>query len=232
MVAWVVASSMVYVLNDLLDHHEDKANALRIGRPLASGEVSRREAVGVLSFLTFLLLVILLLLPSSSWPMILGYLGLNLAYSLGLKKQMGLRQLLVALGFWLRLKSGASPVTPIILTAWASMFTLGLAYFLTTLKGFGAIPVDQGAKRWATGIGAAMAGALALTALTSLTLKRAAEGHLAFPEFPPALCLLGMHRFVFHCCLPENQQEQAMAIFKDPVLIGAMVLFGLLLGVA
>jgi len=58
------------------------------------------------------------------------YLAINLGYSLGLKRFVGVRQLCVAVGFWLRLKSGASPVTDIPLTVWASMFTLGLAYHL------------------------------------------------------------------------------------------------------
>lgn len=227
--AWILASGCVYILNDFLDQQEDRANPFRADRPLASGGVRPVVALGFGLMLLFMLGLLASQFPTSARWLLGGYLALNVGYSLGLKQHLGLRQLMVAVGFWLRLKSGAEPVTAVALTPWAAMFTLGLAYFLTSMKGFGAIPTGQTAKRWAMGLGAGLAGALALTALTSLTLKRAAEGRMTLPEMPPILCLLGMHRFAYHSCLPENQREQAAAIFKDPVILGAIATFALLL---
>jgi 4-hydroxybenzoate polyprenyltransferase len=182
---------------------------------------------GVLLFLG--LCLVGTVLPRPSWWLIGGYLGMNVAYSLGLKRHLGLREILVAMGFWLRLKTGAEPVTHVILTPWAAIFTLGLAYFLGAMKGFGSIPSSQWPRRWAMGLGAGLSGALALVALTSLTLKRAADGQMAYPEFPPMFCLLGMHRFAHHSCQPENQREQASAIFKDPIILAAIALFAIFL---
>jgi len=227
--AWILASGCVYILNDYLDQQEDQANPTRSDRPLANGSVSTTIALSFGLMLLLLLGLVASRFPTSAWWLIGGYLALNVAYSLGLKKHLGLRQLMVALGFWLRLKSGSEPVTGVVLTPWAAMFTLGLAYFLTSMKGFGSIPEGQSPKRWAMGLGAGLAGALALTALTSLTLKRAADGRMTLPEMPPILCLLGMHRFAYHSCLPENQREQAAAIFNDPVILGAIAAFVLLL---
>ena len=227
--AWILASGCIYILNDFLDLKEDRSNPLRADRPLASGSISPTLALGV-GLLSLLLLGLLAYrLPLSLAWLLGGYFALNLAYSLGLKQSFGLRQMIVAVGFWLRLKAGAEPVTSVPLTPWAAMFTLGLAYFLTSMKGFGTIPSGQATKRWAMGLGAGLAGALALTALASLTLKRAAEGRMNFPEMPPILCLLGMHRFAYHSSLPESQREQATAIFKDPVILGAIAAFALLL---
>ena len=78
------------------------------------------------------------------------YLAINLGYSLGLKRFVGVRQLCVAVGFWLRLKSGASPVTDIPLTVWASMFTLGLAYRLAVQadQALQAVQTDQALKMY------------------------------------------------------------------------------------
>lgn len=227
--AWVLASGCVYIFNDFMDRHEDRTNPVRLDRSFASGGVEPALAFAFAMMLLLLLAFLAFRFPTAAWWLIGGYLLMNVAYSMGLKKHLGLRQMMVAVGFWLRLKSGAEPITDVVLTPWAAMFTLGLAYFLTTMKGFGLIPDESSAKRWAMGLGAGLAGALALTALTSLTLKRAAEGKMSLPELPPILCLVAMHRFVHHSCLPDNQREQAAAIFKDPVILGAILAFALLL---
>jgi hypothetical protein len=76
-------------------------------------------------------------------------------------------------------------------------------------------------------MGAILAGSLALVALAALCLKRASEGGLAFPEIPPLLCLVGLHRFAHRSFRGEAQVEQARAIFLDPVILATMALFTL-----
>ncbi|MEU5721998.1 UbiA prenyltransferase family protein [Micromonospora sp. NPDC047738] len=105
-VAFTLASVLVYVLNDLVDRRRDAHNPDRWHRPLASGRLSPRTAVLFASALAVLLVGVLTLQPAATvWP-IAGYLLLNVAYSLGLKHVPLLDVFLVATGFVLRLVHG------------------------------------------------------------------------------------------------------------------------------
>ena len=172
------------------------------------------------------LLGVLNLLPLRAAQLIGLYVALNAAYSLGLKKYMGPRQAIIAIGFWLRLQTGALPVTAIPLTPWASLFTLGLAYYLNCLKGLtGSEQPEHRGYRFAMGLGAGLAGSLALASLVAICLKRGVEGTMALPEMPPLLCLVGMHRVAFASFDKHHGKEQSRGFFLDPVTVIAMVCF-------
>lgn len=229
MAGWILLSQIIYIFNDLIDLSQDRKDPDRGHRALASGAVSPGQAIAVMGLAALALALVLVRLDPASMVWFGIYAGINLCYSLGLKKQIGVRQALVAIGFWLRLQSGGEPGVPIFITPWAAMFTLGLAYYLNALKGFGKIPETDGAARWAAGTGAILAGALALVALATLCLKRGAEGTLARPELPPLVCLVGMHRFAHRNCFRQAQKEQAWAVFRDPWIMLTMALFVLTL---
>lgn len=220
--AWVAASSLIYLFNDWVDAPSDRLNPHRANRPLAAGTVKPWEA-GLLGAAVLACLVVLLLgAPRLVSAFILAYVGLNGAYTLGLKKLLGIRQAFVAVGFWLRLLSGAAPIIPIALTPWAALFTLGLAYFLACFKGFGDIPEERQGQRWAMAVGGGLAGALALVALTTVCLKRSSEGTMALPELPPLFCLVGLHRYLASTFESDHSLEQSSGIFRDPVILIVM----------
>lgn len=224
--AWWMASIIVYVLNDMKDAPNDRLRPDRSHRPLANGELAPWEA-GLLALLVFGLLLILLGHLPVRLSVLIGIYGLlNFLYTLGLKESLGLRQAIIASGFWLRLQSGAAPVVAIPLTPWASLFTLGLAYFLNCLKGLVAYTEDHHrGYRFAMGMGAGLAGSLALAALVAICLKRGVEGTMAWPELPPLLCLMGMHRTAFGSFRKDLAHEQAHGFFLDPVILLAMSAF-------
>lgn len=219
MLGWILCSSLVYVLNDLRDLESDRRTAHRRDRPLASGAVVPAQAWRVAALLAVSLGGLLPLLPPASRVLMGLYLALNAAYSLGLKRQMGLQQGIVAVGFWLRLQSGGAPSVAIPLTPWASTFTLGLAYFLNCMKGFGLIPEGERGRRWAMGLGAGLAGALALVALALVCFKRSGEGSMRWPELPPLFALMGMHRFAHQAARASGHEEQSTHFFGDPIVV-------------
>lgn len=224
--AWWMASAVVYILNDLKDAPEDRARPDRSSRPIASGDLSTTEALllagGVLAGLGMLLLH----LPGRLSLLLAFYAVLNLLYTLGLRKALGVRQAIIAVGFWFRLQSGADPVLPIPLTPWAALFTLGLSYFLNCLKGLHAHARDEHRQyRFAMGLGAGLAGSLALAALVAICLKRGIDGTMAFPELPPLFCLLGMHRVVYRSMGHGADREQSDSFFKDWPTLLAMAAF-------
>ncbi|MFE9201480.1 UbiA prenyltransferase family protein [Micromonospora sp. NPDC007230] len=105
-VAFTLASVLVYVLNDLVDRRRDAHNPARWHRPLASGRLSPRAAALFAATVAVLLVGVLTLQAAATvWP-VAGYLLLNVAYSLGLKHVPLLDVFLVATGFVLRLVYG------------------------------------------------------------------------------------------------------------------------------
>jgi 4-hydroxybenzoate polyprenyltransferase len=124
-----LASSTVYVINDLADVEADRAHPVKQGRPIASGRVSigaARSAAGILA--VTVLVGGYLLEPSFALTAIL-YLTLNLAYSFRLKHVAYVDVLCIATGFELRVLAGsfAARVEP---SAYLLIVTFLLAIFL------------------------------------------------------------------------------------------------------
>jgi hypothetical protein len=222
---WLLASGTVHVLNDVIDRKRDESLPHARKRPLAAGEISLPEALVALALL-FMVFLVLFVSSGSTLQLYLAlYVILNVAYSFGLKRITGIRQFCIAIGFWLRLKSGASPVVEIPLTIWASIFTLSLAYHLNCLKGLAGWDQQGGQRRFIQMAAGLLAGALALVALTSVCIKRGMEGSLPFPEFPPLLCLLAMHRSIQRALAEADDRDQVSVLLGDPVILAALAGF-------
>ncbi|NUR24244.1 MAG: UbiA prenyltransferase family protein [Catenulispora sp.] len=104
--AFVLASSAVYVGNDIADRHRDRHHPVKRLRPIASGRVPVPVAVGYCTALCGLLALFLFTGPLGfAWP-VLGYLVLNVAYSRGLKHVPLIEAGAVAAGFVLRVLQG------------------------------------------------------------------------------------------------------------------------------
>lgn len=126
-VAFTLASVLVYVLNDLVDRRRDAGNPSRWHRPIASGRLSPRAAVLFATAVAALLVGVLAVQRMAAvWPVV-TYLVLNLAYSLGLKHVPPLDVFLVATGFVLRVVCGYL-ATGVTIPGWllTTVFTLCL----------------------------------------------------------------------------------------------------------
>jgi len=116
---FILASSCVYIFNDLNDLEYDKQHPRKKFRPIASGNVSKSEA-SIFLFILFVSLIILLFLLDISLlarSLIGTYLLINLAYSLKLKEVPLLELALLSSGFVIRLLFGAEVLT-ISLSPW------------------------------------------------------------------------------------------------------------------
>lgn len=128
-----LASSAIYLLNDLCDRPLDRQNPLKRQRPIASGLVPTPWAlVGALGLLVAALGASLALPPTCTGVLI-AYIGLSVAYSLRLKHAVLLDVLCIALGFVLRVLYGvyAVQVKP---TPWIVLCMFFLALFLGFAK--------------------------------------------------------------------------------------------------
>ena len=133
-VAFSLAASGIYVVNDIIDAEQDRLHPEKCRRPMARRAVSCSVAVGVAVVLLSGSLVMSWWL--TGWHtacMVAAYAVLNLAYCFKLKQVAVLDVLVVALGFVLRLLAGGV-ATGIVVSHWLVMMTFLLTLFLALAK--------------------------------------------------------------------------------------------------
>lgn len=127
-------SSAVYLVNDLVDVEKDRAHPVKRNRPIASGALPTGVARGLALGLAGAALGGALALGPGLGLVLTaaGYLALNLAYSLALKKVPFVDVACISLGFLLRVVAGAVAI-PVEASHWVLLCTL----MLSSLLGFG-----------------------------------------------------------------------------------------------
>ncbi len=131
-ILFCLASSSIYLFNDIVDLQHDRQHPLKSQRPVASGKLSisvaRNSAV---------VLVLLAFVGSYSLEKYFGhvlalYIGLNIFYTLLLRQFVILDVMAIAFGYVLRVLAGAVVVN-LPVSEWLLICTLLLSLFL----GFG-----------------------------------------------------------------------------------------------
>jgi len=149
-VVFCLASSCIYLFNDLLDLENDRQHPLKRLRPLAAGLLPISWAIGgivVLLLACATLTTLLFFLPIAPLTDIFvpvganvlfalsvaAYLLLMVLYSLRLKHVILLDVFIIAAGFVLRILAGAV-VIPVSISPWLYLVTILLALFLALSK--------------------------------------------------------------------------------------------------
>ncbi len=206
-VAFCLASSAVYVLNDLRDVEADRAHPKKRARPIASGQVSEQTARNLTGILAVSALALGALVRPTVSLVVLGYLLLNVAYTLWLKRIAYVDVLCIATGFELRVLAGtvAVDVPP---STYLLIATFALASFLGFGKRMHELIVSEQAvkqraalegygKRWLTGLLVVNAGVTAvvyvLYTLDPATRAYFGTDHLVYTS---VFTLFGIVRFV------------------------------------
>ena len=149
-VAFSFVASSVYCFNDIIDAEADRRHPVKCHRPVASGAVSKAQAVVlmvlmfVLSMLTLCLLTTEQIVPDGSplstlyspWTVvgiILFYYLLNLGYCAWFKRYAIVDVFIIAFGFVLRLLAGGL-ASGVLLSKWIVLMTFLLTLFLSFAK--------------------------------------------------------------------------------------------------
>jgi 4-hydroxybenzoate polyprenyltransferase len=132
-VAFCMAASATYLVNDVLDREADRAHPAKRTRPVASGDLP--VATAITSAAVLILLAAGLSLLIDGWfPWVLaGYVALTLLYSLVLKKVVFVDVLVVAAGFVLRVVGGAVSIEAPV-SRWLLLCAYLLALYLALGK--------------------------------------------------------------------------------------------------
>src|SRR4029450_6579010 len=98
-----LGASAMYVLNDLRDREADRAHPHKSMRPIASGRVSSRQALGLFIVCLLISAILALFLPRAFLACLIGYFVITTAYSLRLKRMLMIDVLTLAFLYTLRL---------------------------------------------------------------------------------------------------------------------------------
>ena len=132
-VAFCLASSSVYVVNDLVDVERDREHPEKRKRPIAAGAVAPGAAAGLAALLTLAALATAFAIGRGFGAATLVYLGLSHFYTLAGKNVVVLDVMLVAAGFVIRAIAGALAIQ-VPYSDWFVLCTLFLAMFIAFSK--------------------------------------------------------------------------------------------------
>ena len=128
-----ITSSIVYIINDILDVESDRSHPKKKYRPIASGEVSVRTAV----ILSIILLIIDAAACSFMRPVfifvIILYIITNYLYSWKVKSIVLLDVFFISFGFMLRVLAGAAAID-VFISSWMVLTTIFISLFLAISK--------------------------------------------------------------------------------------------------
>lgn len=131
--AFNFASSIVYVLNDIVDKDRDSLHPKKRLRPLPAGDISVKEAYVVLLVLGVLTILFSFHLNYAFEMVVIAYILLNTIYSFKLKNIVLLDIFSIAGGFILRVAAG-TVVIGVAASSWLVLITLFISLFLAVMK--------------------------------------------------------------------------------------------------
>lgn len=143
-VAFCLAASGIYVVNDAADVAADRRHPDKSKRPFASGALSPRLAWLIAPLLLGGAAVVGAHLPRAAMWTLAVYVLLSLAYTAVLKRMLWLDVLVLAALYVLRVAAGAFAIA-VPLSPWLLGFALFLFISLATLKRYGELAMAAGA---------------------------------------------------------------------------------------
>jgi len=136
--AFCLASSAVYLMNDVMDREADSYHPEKKNRPIASGRLKPGTAWAFAAAVFACALALAALVRPLVALIVAGYVALNLAYSLRLKELVIIDAFAIAIGFVLRILAGAEVLRGldpnIVVSTWILLCTLLGSLFLAFCK--------------------------------------------------------------------------------------------------
>lgn len=128
-----LASSAVYIINDIMDIESDRVHPKKKYRPIASGEVEIKQALILFSFILILVIIGLFFTNRFFVVVIIAYFLTNLLYSFKIKSIVLLDVFFISFGFMLRVLGGAASIS-VPISNWMVLTTIFISLFLAISK--------------------------------------------------------------------------------------------------
>lgn len=236
-VGMCLASSAVYVFNDLLDAERDRSHPEKKSRPIASGAFPAPAAGFLGTALLAGAFALVATVNKTSVAILLAYLVLQVLYNSWAKRVAILDVFIIAAGFVLRAVIGAAAVQ-VTIGAWLLVCTGTLAMMLGFAKRRHELLL-QGNGSTAS---RASLGAYNQAALDALVIVFASMATISYGVYSiesttaathPALIVTtpfvvyGIARYLLLVFSRQEGGEPADILTRDPHILASIVLFGL-----
>jgi 4-hydroxybenzoate polyprenyltransferase len=132
-IVFSLASSLVYVVNDIVDIEADKKHPAKRNRPLASGAISIKNAFIIAVILCVIVFILLLNYNFEFISFVIGFIVLNIIYTFWFKHVVILDVFSIAAGFAIRVLAGAV-VIAVPISSWLLLTTIFISLFLGVMK--------------------------------------------------------------------------------------------------
>lgn len=132
-IGFSLATSFVYIVNDIFDIDFDKIHPEKRHRPIPSGKVSISFSLILSTILLSIGLLILWLLSKTSFLLTIFYVILNFFYSYRLKQIPIIDFIIVSIGFIIRILIGGD-IGNVELTQWMIIMVFLLSLFISVTK--------------------------------------------------------------------------------------------------
>jgi 4-hydroxybenzoate polyprenyltransferase len=238
-VSFCLITSIVYIINDIVDCKADKLHPIKKNRPIASGSIRSGEAIIIAAVLLCVLLFLTPFLNVHFWYTVILYTILNLAYSFWLKQIVLVDVFIVAAGFMLRVLAGVFSIE-VEISPWLVLCTLFVSVFLAVskrrgelilatssnslaarpvLKQYNAEFMDQVMTIAASG----MAISYALYTVAERTISTYRTENLIFTT---VFVLFGIFRYIFIMRKRKNEDNPMHLLLRDiPLLVNILLWF-------
>ncbi|MBT8378084.1 MAG: decaprenyl-phosphate phosphoribosyltransferase [Ignavibacteria bacterium] len=138
-----LASSTIYVINDIVDIEADRSHPVKKNRPLPSGAISVNTALAVVVILLILVSISMLYFNIEFILITAGFILLNVFYSFWFKNVVILDVFSIAAGFAMRVLAGAF-VIQVPISSWLLLTTMFISLFLGVMKRHSELTVVSG----------------------------------------------------------------------------------------
>ncbi len=230
-IAFCLASSAAYSVNDALDAREDRAHAKKRLRPVAAGIISPAQAFGFAAALAVGALVVGFGINTWFGVVIVLYLALNVLYSVRLKHAVLLDIMTIASGFVLRAAGGALAIG-VEMSLWFLVTVPLLSLFLAVGKRRHELVVIEGATNhrrvlaeYSTKLLDQMLAALSAAVIMAYLLyaKEAPRPHLLMLTSP--LVLYGTFRYLYLVYQRDGGGSPEELLIADVPLLATVALW-------
>ncbi len=242
---FALLSSSVYLLNDVVDIEKDRQHPTKRHRPIASGALPPRLAVGIAIPLMAAVLILGFCLSPPFAAVAAAYLIMQFAYVFALKQIVLLDVFVLAIGFVMRAVSGAFVIGAEI-SPWLYTVTLLGALFLGLCKRRNELVLLEGSAAHHRPTLRTYTPAL-LDSLTSIAASSTVMAYSLYtftsPKLPPGnlmmltipLVIFGMFRYLYLAHTQNAGGSPEEVFLRDRPLIATILLWiactGLVLGI-
>ncbi|MBM3121020.1 MAG: decaprenyl-phosphate phosphoribosyltransferase [Chloroflexi bacterium] len=233
-----LASSVVYLVNDVADIESDRQHPLKRSRPIASGIVPARAALLTAGILGASSLAAGFLLGTAFGAIVAGFLALNLAYSFWLKHVPILDVFSVAAGFVLRVGAGVSLIAVTRFSPWLYVCMTLLALYIGFGKRRAEMVLVAGAardtRRVLDGytipfldqlIVIVSATTIVAYSLYTFSAENLPDNHTMMLTIP--FVFYGLFRYLYLIHVENSGGAPEELVFKDRPLMATLLLWGL-----